>query len=49
VLVSPYPRPADIAAPLRRVRCVAFTIGLEFLIADLARKRRDFAAATLIA
>ena len=40
--------PAPLAAPLRRVRCMAFTIGLEFLIVVLARKSLDFAAATVI-
>jgi hypothetical protein len=34
---------------LYRALCVAFTISVEFLILVLARNRRDFAAATVIA
>ena len=36
-------------ASRRPVRRLAFTIGVEFLIVVLARKRRDFAAGTVIA
>ena len=39
---------AWLAPPLRPVCRLAFTIGVEFLIAVLARARRDFAAETVI-